>query len=122
MPESPIPSTLRRRGGQRGNTNAFRHGGYARNSSRKFPIYISEVEKQNLLGEAARLKEFMLHIYNKNIESTDLTVITETLHALSLAARALSRVLEILSLVQVIDSNDLQDRLRVTFDSLDHAS
>lgn len=96
----------RRRGGQPGNTNALRHGFYARDLGKISPSQYSEAEMRNLLGEAAMLKDYMYFIYKCNLDSTDSAVLSETLRALALAGMSLSRLLQVHNNIRVVASGD----------------
>jgi len=82
-------------GGQPGNSNALRHGFYARNLGSFSPRLYPEAEMRNLLGEAAMLKDYMYFLYNCNVESTNSAVLAETLRALALAGMSLARLLQV---------------------------
>lgn len=92
------------RGAPNGNKNALRHGFYARNLGAVSPAKLDEFELRNLMGEVAMLKDYMHILYNKNLESTDPIVLTETLRALSLAGMALSRLLLVHNQVRITRS------------------
>jgi len=109
------------RGGQPGNTNALRHGFYARNLGLESPTAIDETQMRNLLGEAAMLKDYMFKLYTRTIDSNDNAEIAETLRALSMASMALSRLLEVHCRVRVYESGILdsaEESLRETIASL----
>lgn len=95
MSDITIIESPRKPGGQPGNTNALRHGCYARNLGFDGPKSIDEYEMRNLLGEAAMLKDFMFKLYNAGIGCTDHAQIAETARALYLTSMALSRILDI---------------------------
>ena len=102
--------TPRQSGAQPGNTNALKHGFYARNLGLESPSTIDEKEMRNLLGEAAMLKDFMFKLYTVNMETTSSAVISETLRALSMAGMALSRLMLVHRQVHVYD-NPAMDEL-----------
>jgi hypothetical protein len=122
MSDLTILEPARKPGGQPGNTNALRHGFYAKNLGLEGPKSIDEYEMRNLLGEAAMLKDFMFKIYTNGIESTDQAQIAETLRALSLASMALSRIMDVhyrIKLTVPDDSIEAQNaRLQGTIASL----
>jgi len=93
-----------KRGGQPGNTNALRHGYYARNLGMSSPSKLKEEDMRNLLGEAAMIKDYMFILYNCNLEIRDSMVLAETLRALSLAGMALARLLQVHCQVRVHES------------------
>lgn len=90
-----IVNAKKKPGGQPGNSNALRHGFYARNLGNFSPRLYPEAEMRNLLGEAAMLKDYMYFLYNCNVESTDSAVLAETLRALALAGMSLARLLQV---------------------------
>lgn len=102
--------TPRQPGAQPGNTNALKHGFYARNLGLESPSTIDEKEMRNLLGEAAMLKDFMFKLYSINMESTSSAVLAETLRALSMAGMALSRLMLVHRQVRVYE-NPAMDEL-----------
>ncbi len=111
-PQNPEPEAAeekRRRGAQPGNINALRHGFYARNLGMMSPSQYSEKEMRNLLGEAAMLKDYMFILYNKNIESTDSAVLSETLRALSMAGISLARVLMVYDHIRLLSDHSNND-------------
>ena len=95
MSDITIIESPRKPGGQPGNTNALRHGFYAKNLGFDGPKTIDEYEMRNLLGEAAMLKDFMFKLYTAGIEAPDSSQIADPLRALSLASMALSRLLDV---------------------------
>ncbi len=122
MSEFSHSNTPRHRGAQPYNNNALRHGSYARSRSQEPPLPISGAQMDCLRAEIVRLKNYMFDLYNKNIDSTDTAVLAETLHALSLAAMALSRALVEYSRVHVVGPDelvDVKDRLRSMIESFD---
>jgi len=100
-----------KRGGQSGNTNALRHGFYARNLGVMSPDKYDLAEINNLLGEAAMLKDYMYILYNRNIEDNDPTVLIDTLRALSLAGMALARLLQVNGRIRISSSGDSSSSL-----------
>ena len=90
---APLDQSARKRGGQPNNTNALRHGFYARDLGIVSPQDFDEHELRNLLGEVAMLKDFMYFIYRENKDSTDSRTLTQSLRALSLAGVSMSRLL-----------------------------
>jgi hypothetical protein len=64
------------------------------------------MEMRNLFGEAAMLKDFMYKVYTNNIDSTDSTVLLESLRALSLAGMAVARVLQVHMSIRSWGSNN----------------
>lgn len=103
-PATKIIRSKGRRGGQPGNTNALRHGFYAKNLGMYSPSKLKEEEMRNLLGEAAMIKDYMYILYNCNLEIRDSMVLAETLRALSLAGMALARLLQVHCQVRVHQS------------------
>ena len=87
-----------------GNKNAFRHGFYARDLGVVSPSKLDQFELHNLMGEVGMLKDYMHILYQKNINSEDSAEITDTLHALSLASMAVSRLLLVHSRVRITRS------------------
>ena len=115
MSDSPVIAPLkdsnaeiiqpkRNRGGQAGNKNATRHGFYARNLGVISPSKLDEFELRNLMGEVAMLKDYMVKIYNRNLDSDDPIILAETLRALSLAGVAVSRLLLVHNQVRITRS------------------
>jgi hypothetical protein len=120
MSESPQHFTPHHKGGQPGNTNRFRHGGYAQSRSESTLIHISSTQRNELRIEIIRLKQYMRTLYDKNIDSTDTTVIAETLHALTLAGNALVRALEEYTHVHISEPDmpeDMEAYLNSIFES-----
>jgi hypothetical protein len=118
----PTLSIHRHRGAQPYNTNALNHGGYTRSRSQEPPTPISEAQMGCLRAEIVRLKNYMSDLYNKNIDSNDSAVIAETLHALSLAALALSRALAEQNHFRVLEPDaphNPEEYLRSMLESLD---
>ena len=99
-----VPSK-KKRGAQPGNTNALRHGFYARELGRLDPCSLDEREMRNLLGEAAMLKDYMYYLYNSQVDKTDRHEIAETLRSLSMAGVALARLLQVHSRIRIIPDN-----------------
>ncbi len=95
MSDLTILEPERKPGAQPGNTNAMKHGWYAKNLGLEGPKSIDESDMRNLLGETAMLKDFMFKLYTTGIEAPDSSQIAETLRALSLASMALSRLLDV---------------------------
>jgi hypothetical protein len=129
MSENPNIIIPRHPGGQPGNTNALRHGFYARHLGDPSAPALTQIEMNNLLGEAAMLKDYMYKLYMSNIEVDDCILLADTLHALSLAGMALARVLDVNQRIQIwvpkhqekrIDA--MEDRLRSTVAALSETS
>lgn len=95
MSDLTLLEPARKPGAQPGNTNALRHGYYAKNLVLDGPKSIDEYEMRNLLGEAAMLKDFMYKLYTAGIALTDHAEIAETARALYLTSMALSRILDV---------------------------
>lgn len=112
----------RKRGAQPGNLNALRHGFYARDLGMMSPGQYSEKEMRNLLGEVAMLKDYMFILYNKNIESTDTPVLSETLRALSMASMAIARLLQVYDHIRILSSKDDDVPLSGLLDQLESAT
>lgn len=92
----------KKKGAQPGNSNALRHGFYARNLG-NFPLSkYSEGEMRNLLGEAAMLKDYMYFLYNINLDSTDSAALSDTLRALAMAGMALARLLQVHNRIRIV--------------------
>ena len=108
MSEDPsiIQESTKHRGAPVGNQNALRHGFYAKNLGVQSPKQYDQMEMRNLFGEAAMLKDFMYKVYTNNIDSTDSTVLLESLRALSLAGMAVARVLQVHMNIRSWGSND----------------
>ncbi len=103
-PNASISQPKRSRGAPNGNKNALRHGFYARQLGTVSPAKLDEFELRNLMGEVSMIKDYMHILYNKNLESTDPIVLTETLRALSLAGMAVSRLLLVHGQVRITSS------------------
>ena len=122
MSEQPqIIKTKGKPGAPRGNTNALKHGFYAKNLGLVSPSKLKEEELRNLLGEAAMLKDYMYILYNCNLEVRDSAVLAETLRALSLAGMALSRLFLVHCQIRVHSSSD-SSTLDDLLDSMNEAT
>jgi hypothetical protein len=119
MSDTPVISRSNQHSGAPiGNTNALRHGFYAKNLGGISPRQLDEAEMRNLLGEVAMLKDYMYTIYIKNLDSTDNATLIDTLHALSLAGLSLARLLQVHNDIRIYGKTNIPlDNLLTSLDA-----
>jgi hypothetical protein len=114
MPPSPADReqafARRRRGGQRGNHNAIKHGFYAQQFN---PTDLKDLEKCELTGlsdEIAMLRVQARRVMALSSQAQDLKEAILTLHALSVAAYTINRLIRT-QLTFGMQHNEVQDAL-----------
>jgi hypothetical protein len=114
MPPSPADreqAFARRRGGQRGNHNAIKHGFYAQQFN---PTDLKDLEKCELTGlsdEIAMLRVQARRVFGLSGQAQDLNEAILTLRALSLAAYTINRLIRT-QLSSGMQHNEVQDALK----------
>ncbi len=93
-PNEPQEVTKKRlRGGQPGNTNAFKHGLYFRKGSLYNTTPMERAQLNDINEVIAYFKKYIEHVYKLTITSNDIEKVNATLRSLSQASIALTRLI-----------------------------
>jgi hypothetical protein len=121
MPDTPteiLPTPSRRRGAQRGNNNALKHGLYSSPGIYSQQFKRKEASDQNELSTVALSDEiFALRVFIRRLvaSSADVTAqgdVIIVLHELSLALHTLTRLIRTQLLVNKEDGTDVENEIK----------
>jgi len=85
----------RKRGAQKGNTNALKHGLYVHHMRIRNTTPIEKAALYDLTDHIQHLKEYLLRLYEIGMKSTDLEEINNTTRSLAVGYIALGRLIHI---------------------------
>mgnify|MGYP001016223393 CR=1 FL=1 len=89
------PQPKKTSGGQPGNLNALKHGLYAQGNAILNTSPLERAQLFDLQTAVNQYKTFITKTYENGLKQTDMNVINETMHTLSVAAIALTRLLQV---------------------------
>ncbi len=95
MPNSSLTSHPRRRGAPLGNTNALKHGFYARRLKYRNLSSAASIDLKSLVDEIALIRVFTRKLVESCHPSADLSELTGILRILCLASSTITRILRV---------------------------
>jgi YD repeat-containing protein len=114
----PREGKARRRGGQPGNTNALKHGLYVHHRAIRNTTPVEKADLYDLTDHIQHMKDYLVHLYEIGMKSTELEEINNTARSLAVGYIALGRLIHIHDANSSISLPD--DLLGVDFNADDY--